>query len=565
MALAYNSATGQLEETSDVEAEARARARATFAASQAPAGDLSVLRGTGTGQGVNQMGPLMPVVAPPPEAPIPETEDQRIARRTAEVAAFVDGPDPDKAAPPPAPAAAPAQPVRRVEGGTTTTSRTKIDKLEQKGLDLETEATKKEAGVAERTGKVLEQKAQTEVASATRDASLAEGQAAAQSLAKDHWNAKIAEDEQKYNAAVAERSKMKIEEYGAGDPTWKKVARAMAMAMGEVGAALTKSSRNPAREIIDSQIREHHMLQRQRLEEGDKKVATARQGITDRKQSKAEALIDLERESAANNRAMAAQAKIDAAKVGTEHAKVLAEQLAIDAQKREAEHIQKIGQLRRVQVQSTTQWSNTTGPGVGGATAGGNPTEKQTTLAILAQQMRGDLDTIRKNPVLSDRVLQRMQANQLATEAADKSASGGLLNAAGVALGRAAKIIPRSKYEDLSAKEQMVANAWDNAMEKQVRLLTGAGMPADEARRMALQNMPQPGESPLVHAQKFSRMDAFTEQAMSLSGKAGAMIAAPAPAAGGQGGGLPPEAVPGTLNGKRGYALGGKFYPLEGP
>lgn len=557
-------ASGQLEDVSEEEAQRRKAGYAAIAADVAGRGQaspVSLLRGGQGGAGVNMMGPPSgPAPSSFGDTPVAATglpealsEDERIAKRTAEIDKMLgldqprgmsSAPDRERdggmtvapgpagagGAPGLAPLPVPTPGGRHVEGGVTTTTRTKVDKQELEGFDREQKALEAEKGIAGRETELATKKAGAEHAAALGQQSADEGQAAAKSLASQHWNDLVSKDKAKYDAAVAERSRMKMEKFGEGDPVWKGIGRALMIGLGELGRSMTKSGHNTALEIIDAQAQEHYMLEKQRLEEGDKKVGNARQGMLDTREAKAEAMADLEREHAAWNKALASKARAEAASFGTEHAKIEGEKIANAAEQRAAQNIQRLGALRRVQVESRTSWTNTTGAGAGAG--GGNPTEKQTMLAILSQQMQGELDTISKNAPITAKVLSKMQSQGLGAEAADRAAAAGLTGAAGVAVARALGLVPKSKYEGMTPQEQLVANAWDNAVEKYARVLTGAGMPIDEARRLALQDAPHAGDSPVVMAQKFRRMQSFAQQAMSLSGKAGQQIAPAAPGAG---------------------------------
>lgn len=589
MALIVNS-SGKLEVVTEEEAARRRAGYAAIAADVAGQGSpgLTALRGGG-GAGVNLMGGANSVgltesdlaergqagVALAVEQP-QVSEDERVARRKAEIQRQLDNlpADETKRSPldpgPPAPVPAspqlpttPAQaPGKRVEGGVTTTTRTKIDKKEKEGLDREQAALEEGKKIAGREGELLTKKADSEYATALQQQSAEEGNAAARALKteeqnklvqqrKEAFDAELARRDKTFAEATAERSRVKLEKFGETDPAWKVIGRALAAGLGELGRSLLGSGSNTAAEFIQAQAQEHYQLQRQKIEEADKKesrtiaeadrrVGTAREGVTNAKESKIEALADLEADQAAWNKALAAQARTGAASFGTEHAKVMGEKVANEAEERAAQHAQKLGQLLRVQVESRTSWTNTTGADAAGA-RGGQPTENQTKLALLAQQMKGELDTISKNPQLAQSVLGKMQSGALAAEAADKSAASGLPGAAGVALLRGAGLVPKSKYEKLTDQEQLVANAWDNAVEKYARVLTGAGMPIDEARRLALQDAPHAGDSPVVVAQKFKRMTSFAAQAMSLAGKAAERVAPAAPGAGPPAGSAGPQ------------------------
>ncbi len=221
----------------------------------------------------------------------------------------------------------------------------------------------------------------------------------------------------------------------------------------------------------------------------------------------------------------------------------------------------------RKRVQSQVEQVTLTG-GVGGA-GGKAPTEGQGKMALLAEQMIGELKVLEGEAPLSDKALSMMQTNQSRVEAADKSAASGILNSVGVGLAREVGLVPKSKYKGLNEREQKVANAWDNVLEKYTRLLTGAGMPLDEAKRMAVQDAPHADDSAELKAQKLQRMREAAAQMMSLAGPAAAQVqratAGVAPSA--QPTGSAPQGVPPgarryrTADGKTGWLAGEDFYP----
>lgn len=152
------------------------------------------------------------------------------------------------------------------------------------------------------------------------------------------------------------------------------------------------------------------------------------------------------------------------------------------------------------------------------------PTQDQSRMALLGTEINSELDTLGALPPLSDQALTKLQNNEMRTEAADKSGESGIISSLLVSGARNAGAVPKSKYEGLNPQEQQAANAADNAVEKMARMLTGAGMPETEARRMALQNAPHAGDAPEVQAQKANRMRQMASNMMGLSGNAAGKV-----------------------------------------
>jgi len=146
------------------------------------------------------------------------------------------------------------------------------------------------------------------------------------------------------------------------------------------------------------------------------------------------------------------------------------------------------------------------------------PTESENKLAMLGSSMKEELDIIKTLPSLSQDALSAIQNATLAAEAADATASKDVVGSAVVKLARWADLIPKSRYASLSADDQKTINAWDNAIEKYARVLTGAGMPADEARRMARQNGPIADDRPELVTQKYDRLVREADRMVALAG-----------------------------------------------
>ena len=422
-----NPATG-MEETEE-EARARMSAPASLAMFDIP-------RPAPDPFAASQLGPP-PALSAPPREP------------TALPSPIVQ---PAPSAPLSLPLPVPALPGKQVERGSTTTTRTKIDPLEQKGINAEIEAGKESTKIAEREAAALEKVNKAKTDGLHEQRVQAETDQAAQSLLADHWNAKIKEDEGKYEKAVAERSKMKLEKFGEGDPQWKTIGRAVLLGLGEIGASLSKSNHNPVRDIIDAQAKEHYMLQQKKLDEGDKQIELADKAMGRTHQRKVEDQVDLERNRAATEKALQFKIQEQIAQAGTDHAKVTGEQLINDSKKREAEAIQKLGAIRRVQVSSTSEWSNTTGAGAGGP--GGKPlTGTERTNAEAATSSANALDTaaelIEKNPKAWASYQKHLKDQKASDQLASSSFGKGIMT-----LSRGAQAIPLGLEQRLTTPEE---------------------------------------------------------------------------------------------------------------
>jgi hypothetical protein len=158
--------------------------------------------------------------------------------------------------------------------------------------------------------------------------------------------------------------------------------------------------------------------------------------------------------------------------------------------------------------------------GGGAALARANrPTETEIKYAVLAKGVLDELKDIEKLPPLTGAELVQMQTDSLRSASADKKAeSEGQVTGIAIELGREVGAVPRSKYSSLSENAQKVANAYDNAGEKLFRILTGAGMPADEARRMVAQALPAAGDKTPLAAMKHKRLARTAEDMLAIAG-----------------------------------------------
>lgn len=427
---------------------------------------------------------------------------------------------------PPAPVA-PQQPPGMVRD-TETRTREVVSPEERKAMQALRATDQQGVQIAGQQGEVGQAQAQQKLDAANEQAGLRQQQAAETQARIAAGQAEAEKAKAQYDAESTKLSKMDMKDWWSTRSTGQTIVAAISLAMGAIGGALTGRGGNTALEVIDKAMDNDYRLQRAQIETQQGRVAGAEKNLHLTNDERARKLSELEVSQVAKWNALGDAAAAKAAQVGTQQAAVQAKVIKNAATEKAQAHYQEWLQGQRTKATSTSV------QGTGGAAAaGGKPTEAQARYAMLAQQMNGELATIMQNPQMASTVLSKMQGGGQLSEAADVTASKGIMGALGVGAARGAGLLPKSKYEGLGQQEQLVANAWDNLTEKYARVLTGAGMPAEEARRMALQNSPHAGDSQAVIAQKLVRMKSASDQMMSLAGPAAASVAPAAPGAGG--------------------------------
>lgn len=433
----------------------------------------------------------------------------------------------------PAGPVAPEAPKTRVDTDrTTTTTKEKVTEGERKAEADVQASMGRQADLAQQQGEIDKARAK-----AAGEAEAAKGAAAGEYQTRVNQVLQAADVEYRrrigaYDAEVQRLKGMEPTDFWKSKGTASKIAGAFAVAMGAYASALTRGP-NTALQIIDTAIDNHAKTEARRYSQQRDIVTEAKGRAQDVTRERDAQIQGLSIVKAAAYEKLEAEARAKAAQFEGTQAGLRAQQLAEELRTKAAQERARFEASQREKVTDAVRRSVTTISGGPGSGAAGGQKEFQAKYGVLAQQMAGELQTIRNNPALSADVLNKLQRNQLATESADKSAGGGLFSAAGVALGRGVGLIPRSRYDGMTPQEQKVANAWDNLIEKYSRVLTGAGMPADEARRMAVQDAPHAGDSAEVVNQKLQRMEAATAQFMGAAGMApGPTAAAPAASGG---------------------------------
>lgn len=542
----------------------------TGLSSTLPAGSASAVGAGGAPVALESPLPATPF-APPPGAPRPGAGAMPGAPQPP--SALPGAPDPAPVAP--QLASGPPKLVTESSQTTSTTSGIKqTPQMKVEGLLV------KDSIEAEKLARANENAAKKEALEggqqlATDQAKLASDQRAleerqqqeAAALQARHDKADAAATQQAAAAREAVKG-FKFKDYWADKSSAARVGSALAVALGALGASLTKTP-NFALQILDKKMDDDHRSQVERLQQLKDDEVMARTGIADAREARASALAALNIKGAAGLRVIKAQMEEAAARsTDANYKKMVAAKAAEwDAQAAERDkaghaalyqmEIDKADKFQRTSV--TSKRIADPAAGRGGAGAGGKaPTESQAKTALLAQQMLDEITTLDKSGFsLSPKALDKLQSNTLASQTADKSQSSGWVGNAGTSLARSVGMVPKSKYDGLAPGEQRIANAWDNLIEKYARVLTGAGMPEGEANRMAVQNAPHAGDSPQVLQQKMTRMRNAASQMMSLSGGAATMVQGAQQAA-------PPTAAPSGPQPGTTRQVGGKTYRFDG-
>lgn len=356
-----------------------------------------------------------------------------------------------------------------------------------------------------------------------------------------------------------------------GTATGARILGVLSMALGAAGSAFGKTP-NYAMEMINKRIDESYQQQRDAILKQRDIVSEARGRAKD---AKAEKLLALEAWRKNAYELTEAEGKAMIAKMGPQAAE--AKGAALLAELREKSVESKLALDKGIAMIANTRADTALkGAEIGKvraesdklkaeAAAGGKDSGRAATTQInkaqIATQMADDFATPGFNRPLSEKAKKIIQDNALALKQISEShgASGYLGTKAARALGA-----PKSLYDGLTEEEAQIAQAQRLAAQKAAAIVYTAGGGKAMEELVNEFDPTLPGGTPST--QKIAQMRNIMKTAAALggkytgiaeAGKASNYGGAPnAPSA------LPPGAIPGTMNGKRGYALGGKFYPL---
>jgi hypothetical protein len=376
---------------------------------------------------------------------------------------------------------------------------------------------------AEKVNKVRETNANMAAAAAAHKQALTDVEIRQHQEAVKKLEAEGNDEEQKYRQALADQNNAR-KTFWARQDTGTKLRAAGSILLGIVGG-LTDGS-NVGVERIEKAIDADEAAYKEKADQQLKFWEKKRGALAEEKAHglrRAKDFVDLR--TAAIYESVAAESEARAARMGLSKEQI-ANNPGITALKmKAAERKQKWLEDTSAKVSREQAWSKvvTDAGGVGGA--GKAPTETDKRYALFGKGMLEDLAVVGAGKDLTPQALAKVQQNANRIEAADRASDKSIIGSLGVAGARSVGVVPKTRYEGLSPREARAMNAVDNAGEKLYRIYTGAGMPAEEARRMVMQGAPHAGDPPEVITEKLNRWDAEARRMMALAGRAAGQVA----------------------------------------
>lgn len=270
-------------------------------------------------------------------------------------------------APPPMPPVAPPRPPPMIRDTSTTSSTREVPRPEEAALmRRQTAADEAGIGIAGQQGAALQAKSATEAEAARMRSTARQGFEPQTTAVVDQGAADMQKAKGIYDAENQRLVAM-------GDPkgfwetrsTGQKVAAAIALAMGAIGGALTGRGGNAAMDVINHAVETDYRLQMAKIQQQEKRVSAAKEGVGMARQSAADAREQLELKQAARWNTLGAYAEQKAAEVGTQNAAATAAAIKNAAEEKRNEHLMKWYEGQRSKVTSTN--TNVSGTGVAGA------------------------------------------------------------------------------------------------------------------------------------------------------------------------------------------------------
>lgn len=304
----------------------------------------------------------------------------------------------------PAPIAPAAPPVPSTIT-TTSTQRTLVDPGEKPamaGIKAEAEAGAK---ATEEMGRIKSEVAGAEAQGLEAKGKLRDEQVTALQAAQDQGDADIEKARTRFASEYEKYSKMEIPDYYAGR-MGKRLADAVAVGLSELGRVLSGSGHNTALDIIRGQQQEHYQQARAKIEKQKEAVGFTREGVSDAKASKRDALNDLNIIESAKLAALADKIEAVAKEKGTPFALEEGKRQAAAVRQEAHKLALEAAQGLRIKKISETRPNPAAQPGAGGVNndrniygQGGQPiaqaaTPKQAEKANAAIKAYRELDSL---------------------------------------------------------------------------------------------------------------------------------------------------------------------------
>lgn len=377
-----------------------------------------------------------------------------------------------------------------------------------------------------------------------------------------------------YDAESKKLASMQPRDYYEGK--WgKRIGDAVLVGLGEFGRGLAAMggihTSNTALDILREQhqewyAQEKERIERQRERKADvrERVGMAQQDVSTARASKADRINDLNIVGAAKINALQQHITAEAAQRGTEFAKNQAEKMNLELEKDKNQHFLQYQQGLRDKLATTTQ--SVSGTGVGGAGATKASSEDLAKIGSLENDINGidrTIAAIKKNPKAWNEYRKNEERWQRA-EAFGNSSFGksirGMEQASGIGPHSNISVEQGLKTPDAKLIHQGVQGAKIGIAKGYGGVITSGDTQAAGSELTTLANDPNQAVETLmrVRARLANSRDVYMRNRAVSANPTPQAPSAAAPSAG-----IPPGAVMGRMNGKRGYAIGGQFYPLE--
>lgn len=384
---------------------------------------------------------------------------------------------------------------------------------------------------AERQRTLDAQKAQEELTAA--NARLAE-----QERANEETALKQAEREQTRKAEqmelrqLAEReANHKFETIYSRMSTGAKVLQGISLALGTFGASFNKSH-NYALDIIQNAENGEFERQKAELEKLRNAKLDMRAGIQDNEALYEKGQTEVVGRSLGRIKAIENRLVAGLKRLGLDDAAIASDARILSVQKmyadREEERLKQKQDMLAKGIGSVTN----THIARTGEAPGSGPTGGDKKMALHGSEMDAALKQLETLPVPTQADMAAAQDKGLITQAADAAGEKSVIGGAVVGKLRDWKVLPRSSTSGAESSVQQFLQHSEVMVTNLAHLMTGAGMPAEEARKKAQTFAYSADDTPATFKQKIEGAKRLAASTLALSGNAAKLVpgqAAPAP------------------------------------
>jgi hypothetical protein len=311
--------------------------------------------------------------------------------------------------------------------------------------------------------------------------------------------------------------------FRGGASTSENVLRAFGLFMMGVSDAGTNAiavqqGRAPGSHQLHDFIAADLAAQRQNIEQLKDNVVMSRTGLRDAQEAREQMLAQVDARGAAIYKRLEAlaRARLSAMKVDQKAIEGDARVQALAAEGVKQRQNSVAGLTRKIEEPSKSITVRDPSP------TASRPTEGQQNLALIGQNIKDDLAVLQNSPPVPQDVLAKYQQQGLDMEAANASATSGLVGNLATRAGRSVGLVPKSAMEGVPPEHQKSLLATTRISREMIKRMTGAGMSLAEATTLTAIYAPQPGDTKEVIAEKMAAAEAQANQALALAGPAAA-------------------------------------------